>query len=231
MSPCRNDSGVGIRRGPSVSTGPPLRKHPYPIQFLYTKNFAGAWGMSSSYWYQISSRHRTRWNPTSDTLQFLGFSPTDDETHWTLPRHHARLATYVRLPYGTMFSVFYNYTQSRRFDITTGDFPLNATAPRVVLSNGRAVSNPFFNPSYPRARKRDVDMLATDNASLANLRVQKSFDFARGRRIELSGDVFNLFNSAASYGFLSIDARSANFGKLDNYVQPRVGQVGARIVF
>ncbi|MBI1875952.1 MAG: TonB-dependent receptor [Acidobacteria bacterium] len=201
------------------------------IQFMYTKNFSGAWGLSSSYWYQISSRFRTRWNPTSDTLQFLGFSPADDETNWTLPRHHARLATYVRLPFGTMFSVFYSYTQGRRFDITTGDFPLNATAPRIVLSNGRAVSDPFFNPSYPRARKRDVDMLASDNSNLVNLRIQKSFDFAHGRRIEVSGDVFNLFNSATSYGFLSTDARSANFGRRDNYVQPRVGQVGARIVF
>lgn len=201
------------------------------IQFLYTKNFAGAWGINSSYWYMVSSRYRTRWNPTSDTLQFLGFSAGDDTTNWTNPRRHGRLSTYVRLPLGTMFSVFYTYSQGRRFDITTGDFPLNATAPRVVLSNGRAVSNPFFNPSYPRARRRDADMLTSDTSHLFNLRIQKTLELPHGRRIELSGDVFNLFNSDASIGFLSTDDRSANFGRRGNFVAARVGQLGARIVF
>jgi elongation factor P len=31
------------------------------------------------------------------------------------------------------------FSQGRRFDVTTGDFPLNATAPRIVLSNGMSV--------------------------------------------------------------------------------------------
>ena len=60
-------------------------------------------------------------------------------------------------------------------DVTTGDFPLNATAPRMVLSNGRSVADPFFNPAYPRARRRGVDMLAADDAHLVNLRMQKTF--------------------------------------------------------
>ncbi len=208
------------------------------IQFLYTKNFAGAWGINSSYWYMISSRYRTRWNPTSDTLQFLGFSPADDHTDWTNPRHHGRISTFVRLPFDTMFSVFYTYAQGRRFDILTGDFPLNATAPRVVLSNGRAVADPFFNTTtagsstgYPRARRRDVDMLASDASHLFNVRIQKTLTLGHARRIEFSGDIFNLFNSDASIGFLSVDDRSANFGKRDSFVPARVGQVGARIVF
>jgi hypothetical protein len=198
---------------------------------MYTKNFAGAWGVNSSYWYMISSRYRTRWNPTSDTLQFLGFSPEDDNTDWTNPRHHARLSSFVRLPFGTMFSVFYSFAQGRRFDVTTGDFPLNATAPRIVLSNGRAVSDPFFNPAYPRARRRDVDMLVSDASHLVNLRVQKSLKLGRDSKIELSGDLFNLFNSDASIGFLSVDDRAANFGVRDSFVPARVGQVGFRIIF
>jgi Carboxypeptidase regulatory-like domain len=201
------------------------------IQFLYTKNFAGRWGINSSYWYMVSSRNRTRWNPTSDTLQYLGFSPADDQTDWTNPRHHGRVSSFVRLPFDTMFSVFYSYSQGRRFDITTGDFALNATAPRIVLSNGRAVSDPFFNPAYPRARRRDVDMLASDNAHLVNLRIQKTFDLPHGTRVELSGDIFNLFNSDASQAFLSTDDRASNFGVRDSYVGARVGQIGARIVF
>lgn len=203
------------------------------IQFLYTKNFAGNWGINSSYWYNIQYRHRTRWNPTSDTLQFLGFSPQDDETAWSgnVPHQNARLSTFARLPLDTMFSVFYTYTQGRRFDITTGDFPLNATAPRVVLSNGRSVADPFFNPTYPRARRRDADMLQTDSAHLVNLRLQKTINLGQNRRIDLSGDIFNLFNTGSAFGFVSVDDRSATFGQKSAFVQPRVGQLGVRIVF
>jgi hypothetical protein len=134
--------------------------------------------------------------------------------------------------------VFYTYSQGRRLDILTGDFPLNATAPRVVLSNGRAVADPFFNTrvagatvGYPRARKRDVDMLATDDSHLVNLRVHKTIALPNRLRIELSADVFNLFISGASIGFLSVDDRSANFGVRDSYVAARVGQIGARFTF
>jgi hypothetical protein len=51
------------------------------------------------------------------------------------------------------------------------------------------------------------------------------------KKIEISGDVFNLFNTDAAFGFLSSDSRSANFGVRTGVVQPRVGQVGVRFVF
>ena len=201
------------------------------ISFLYTKNFTGPWGLTASYWYLVSSRYRTRWNPTRDTLQYLGFSAEDDNTNWTNPRHHARLSSFVRLPFDVTASVFYSYAQGRRFDVTTGDFPLNASAPRVVLSNGRSVADPFFNPAYPRARRRDVDMIASDNSHLVNLRLQKRVPLPGRRGIELSADVFNLFNSDASIGFTSVDARSSTFGQKTNYVPARVGQLGLRLTF
>lgn len=199
------------------------------IQFLFMKAFTGAWGVNASYWYSLSSSHRTRWNPTSDTLQYLGFSPADWKQ--VLGSRNARASTYVRLPLDVMFSVFYFYREGAYSEITTGDFPLNAAAPRVVLSNGRSVADPFFNPSYPRARRRGVDLLQTDDAHLVNLRIQKTVAFGRGWKMDLSGDVFNLFNSDASNSFLSSDDRSANFGRPTNYVQARVGQVGVRFVF
>jgi hypothetical protein len=130
-----------------------------------------------------------------------------------------------------MVSGFYSYTQGPRTDVTTGAFPLNATAPRVVLSNGRSVADPFFNPAYPRGGRRGVDMLAADDSHLVNLRVQKAFAMAGVRRLELTADVFNVFNNDAAFGFLSVDARAATFGQPTNYVQPRVGQVGVRFVF
>jgi hypothetical protein len=201
------------------------------VQLLYTKNFAGLWGINASYWYGFHSSVRTAFNPTTETFQFLGFKPEDLTNDWVSPRHQARLSGFVRLPFDVSLSVLYTATQGPRTNVTTGDFPLNATAPRVTLSNGRIVADPFFNPAYPRARKNNVDMLAADNAHIVNLRLQKSFKLGGNRRLDLSGDVFNLLNSDAAFGFLSADARSANFGRKTNYVQPRVGQVGARFVF
>ncbi len=78
-----------------------------------------------------------------------------------------------------MLSGFYSFTQGPRSDITTGDFPLNATAPRITLGNGRSVADPFFNPVLSRAGRRDVDMLAADSVHLVNMRVQKSFRVRR----------------------------------------------------
>jgi hypothetical protein len=170
-------------------------------------------------------------NPTRDTLHYLGFTEDELTNDWLSPRHQARVSSFVRLPWGVMISGFYSYTQGPRSDVTTGDFALNATAPRVILSNGRSVADPFFNPAYPRGGRRGVDMLAADDAHLVNLRFQKSFTFPAARRLELTADVFNVFNSGAAFGFLSVDARSATFGQPTNYVQPRVAQVGARFVF
>ena len=81
-----------------------------------------------------------------------------------------------------------------------------------MLSNGRSVADPFFNVAYPRARKNDVDMLKADDAHQVNLRMQKSWTLPSRHKVEFSGDVFNLFNTAAATGFLSADIRSSLFG-------------------
>ena len=99
-----------------------------------------------------------------------------------------------------MLSGFYSFTQGPRSDITTGDFPLNATAPRITLGNGRSVADPFFNPVLYQAGRRNENMLAADSVHLVNMRVQKSFRFGAVPRLELSADVFNLFNSDAAFG-------------------------------
>ncbi|HEX6976213.1 MAG TPA: TonB-dependent receptor, partial [Vicinamibacterales bacterium] len=201
------------------------------MQLIYSKNFAQRWGLNANYWYAFHQSIVRAFNPTRDTLQYLGFTEDELTNDWVSPRHQARVSSFVRLPYGVMFSGFYSFTQGPRSDVLTGDFPLNATAPRVILSNGRSVADPFFNPAYPRAGRRNVDMLAADNVHLVNLRASKSFAFGAGKKLEVSGDVFNLFNTDAAFGFLSSDARSANFGVKTSIVQPRVGQVGVRFVF
>ena len=74
------------------------------------------------------------------------------------------------------------------------------------------MSDPFFNVAYPRALKNDVDMLTADDSHLVNIRLAKDLVLPDGRRLTVSGDVFNLFNVGASTGFLSADVRSSNFG-------------------
>jgi hypothetical protein len=64
-----------------------------------------------------------------------------------------------------------------------------------------------------------------------NLRVQKTIQLPGSRRIEVSGDVFNLFNAAAATDFLSKDVRSSLFNQPTNYVPARVGQIGVRVTF
>jgi hypothetical protein len=205
------------------------------LQLLYTKNFGQRWGMNANYWYGVHQTIQLAFNPTRDILQFLGFTPDDATNNWVTPRHQARASSFVRLPYGLQLSGLYTFTSGPRSDVLTGTVPLNSTAPTIVLSNGRAVSDPFWTGvaanAFPRGGRRGVDMLAADNVHLVNLRVQKSFDLGLNRKLELSADAFNLFNSDAAFGFLSVDARSSNFGVKTNFVQPRVGQLGVRLVF
>jgi hypothetical protein len=141
------------------------------------------------------------------------------------------VSTFVKLPFDTTFSAFYIYTGANRVDVLTGAFALNATAPSVTLSNGRVVSDPFFNIAFPRALKYDVDMLTADDSHLVNIRLSKDLTLPGGRKVAFSGDVFNLFNVGAATGFLSADSRSSNFGVRTNYVPARVGQLGLRFTF
>ncbi len=42
------------------------------LQFLYTRNFVGGWGMNANYSYIMASTFRTRWNPTSISSSSTG---------------------------------------------------------------------------------------------------------------------------------------------------------------
>jgi hypothetical protein len=74
-------------------------------------------------------------------------------------------------------------------------------------------------------------MLKADDAHLVNLRLQKGISLGVKRKVELSADVFNLFNNAAATDFLSKDVRSSLFDQPTNYVSARVAQLGVRMTF
>jgi len=52
--------------------------------------------------------------------------------------------------------------------------------------------------------------------------------FSDTKRLEVSLDFFNLFNSSAAFGFVSADGRSARFGVKTNFVPARVAQFGTQ---
>ena len=200
------------------------------LQFLYTRNFVGKWGMNANYSYILASRFRTRWNPTSDTLQFYGISPEDATSDRTAPRHHGRVSTFVNLPFATTFSAFYIYTA-----------PTARTSYRELRAErdgalGGAVERPGgVRPVLQRRLSAcaEVPRRHAHRRRFAprNIRLAKDLTLAGGRKMTFSGDVFNLFNVSAATGFLSADARSSNFGIRTNYVPARVGQLGVRLSF
>ena len=51
-----------------------------------------------------------------------------------------------------------------------------------------------------------------------DIRVAKQFKITGRARLDVLFDVFNVFNSDASLGFLSVDDRSANFARPDSFV-------------
>jgi hypothetical protein len=80
----------------------------------------------------------------------------------------------------------------------------------------------------PKQRSCERGPVITQGGIVA---MQKSLRLPGGRKVELSGDVFNLFNVAAATGFLSTDVRSSLFAQPTNYVPARVGQIGIRMTF
>jgi hypothetical protein len=214
------------------------------LQLLYVRQFSGRWGVNANYWYQINNRIYRQFNPTTENYQYminpathLPFKEGDFSNKWgILPRHNARASGFVRLPFGLMVSTVYDYVQCLKFDVFTGDYPLGSAAPRVVLSNGRSVVDPFFNIAYPRAGRRGADMIASDDSHVVNLRVEKTVQLRNGRHIQFSADAFNAFNNGAARSFMgasswAVDERRADFGVKTNTVPARVGQLGIRFVF
>ena len=114
----------------------------------------------------------------------------------------------------------------------TGDFAAERDRAAVTLSNGRVgVRSVLQHRLSARAQERRRHADGRRFTPGEPPAVRKICRCRGGRKIALSGDVFNLFNVGAATGFLSADARSSNFGVRTNYVPARVGQLGLRLTF
>jgi hypothetical protein len=213
------------------------------LQIMYTRNFTSKWGINANYFYQVNSRIYNEFSATSENFQYMispktgqPFQPSDFTCNHVLPHHNARISTFVRMPFDFMISAVYAYTAGPKYDLYTGDYPLGTSAPRVVLSNGRSVTDPFFNIAYPVAGKRGVDTIQADGIHNMNLRIERTFRLPGTARLQVSADAFNVFNGAGAYSFLSagswlVDVRRSTYNVPAGYQPARVGQLGIRVVF
>ena len=74
--------------------------------------------------------------------------------------------------------------------------------------------------------------LRTSNINLLDLRIQKTFPISGDRwNIAITGDIFNVFNSAAFYDISTTLQDSENFGVGSQFVLPRRLMIGTKINF
>ena len=79
--------------------------------------------------------------------------------------------------------------------------------------------------------KAEGAQLPAPDDSIKQFMTQLDQAIRGGHKVELSADVFNLFNVAAATDFLSKDIRSSLFAQPTNYVSARVAQLGIRTTF
>ena len=183
---------------------------------------------------------------TRSTSDRAGVQP--DARHAAVPRLHrgradqrlgvaaapgARVVVRAAAAAASMFSGFYSFTQGPRSDVTDRRLPAQRDGAARHAQQRPLGGRPVLQPGVSaRAASATSTCWPPTTSHLVNLRVQKTFALGDVQRLEFSADVFNLFNSDAAFGFLSADARSANFGSPDQLSSSRgSAQVGARFVF
>lgn len=104
--------------------------------------------------------------------------------------------------------------------------------PALRLPNGRLVSNPLATQIRFAHPTRDEGQLRTESHHAVNLRVGREFRF-KGTQLEISADVFNLFNAATDLLFETgaNQMYSSSFGAVRSRQTPRIGQLAVRFAF
>ena len=202
------------------------------LQLSVRRNFTRQSGVLASFSRFWTSMDFRRFDPTK-TYQFVYASPDDmDRTNYG-PRWNAKVAAYYLLPAEISLSTFINATSGEWVNDITGDYAWNADAPRVRLPNGRMVADILWQArnSYVVGKQWGASGRYTDNQYLFNLRAQKSFNLGR-ERIDVSVDLYNLFNLAAYAGYETADVRRTDRYPVQISPQaPRAVQANVRYVF
>jgi hypothetical protein len=167
-------------------------------------------------------------------------------------RNTVRMWALYQLPWGISTSVSYFYGSGNRFNATISGTPYGKTGNnRLNLSNTGGAAAPITVPEAMRDRFLGPDVIASGEVIPRNalkglplhkvdVRLTKEVMLVGRARLQLIGEVFNLFNRA-NYGSYSTTlsatnaAQTALFGRpvqnTGNAYVPRQGQLGFRLAF
>jgi hypothetical protein len=177
------------------------------LQFNIKRNFSGRWGFMANYSKMWRNYYRLKFD-TYDPVQFLYKDPSD--MNWTNYgiRWAFHLSAFYRLPWDILVSTFVNGNSGIFIQDETGDYAWDASAPLVTISNGRRVSDIVWQAknAYYVGKKWGDSGRYTDNVWNINARLSKGFTIGRFR-LELTFDVYNVFNWSAYSSFSNVDIR------------------------
>jgi hypothetical protein len=167
-------------------------------------------------------------------------------------RNTVRMWALYQLPWGFSTSVSYFYGSGNRFNASISGTPYGKTGTnRLNLSNTGGAANAIAIPEAMRDRFLGPDVITSGmviprNALIGmslhkvDVRLTKEIMLVGSARLQLIGEVFNLFNRA-NYGSYNTAlsatnaAQTALFGRpaqnTGNAYVPRQGQLGFRLAF
>ena len=201
------------------------------LQFQLKRNFAKDWGFLINYSRSWNSYHRLAFDPRS-TDQFIYANPSDLSMTNYGPRWAFHASFFYRLPWNFLTSAYVSGQDGYYFADRTGDYVWNASAPTLFLSNGRKVTDILWQAqnSYWVGKKFGTSGRRTEPLWNFNVRVQKSVMIGKFR-LDLSLDVFNVFNSAVYTSWGSFDVRNPRYTEQTNPQTPRSMQLNFKIEF
>ena len=170
------------------------------------KRMSNRWQLLGSYQWQRDLSTSQGSDPNT-TINAYGRSSSD-------ATHSVRASTTYGLPYGVQLGVRYFFDTGRPFSRVV-------TVPRAITTQGNTtvIAQPVGSFAYP-------------NLNDIRLRFDKAFRFGGQRRLRLSLDVLNTFNSAATTSVRNNSTQTQfAFGALFNVVEGRRAQIGMRFEF
>ncbi len=177
------------------------------LLFNLKRNFSGKWGFMANYSLMWRNYYQVQWD-TYDPRQFV--YADSGALNWTNYgiRWAFHLSAFYRLPLDILASTFISGNSGTYLQDETGDYAWDATAPLVTISNGRRVSDIVWQArnAYYVGKKWGDSGRTTDNLWSVNARLAKGFTIGRFR-LELTVDVYNVFNWSAYSSFGNVDIR------------------------
>ncbi len=201
------------------------------LQLGIRHNFTQRVGMMTNFTRFYRRMVNLQFDPTSP-VQFVyanasDLNQSDYDYHWDF-----RTSFFYNFPKDIAVSVYFDALSGQWNNDITGDYAWNASTPRVILSNGRAVANIIWQAknSYYAGGAWGLQGRMTDPEYNVNVRFQKGFRFG-SRSADASIDFFNIFNSLMYHSWQTNDVRNPKYGLQTAPQSPRVAQINIRFRF